>query len=559
MNYNWQIPPLEGNGDPIEIELGDGVAVFVVGANGSGKSALITHLSKATSALNVVRIAAHRQSWLQSSSVDLTPKSRKDIQQRIKNIDRQDDSRWKDDFAQPRSQVALFDLANAQNRVSREVLEMLKADAVEDAKTAAKLPSPLEAMNDILAVSSLSVQLSINQDGDFLTSHDGVTNFSITLLSDGERNAVMLAAQVLTAEPDTLFLIDEPERHLHRAIIEPMLSALFEKRKDCCFVVATHEPELPNSNSEAKVVIVRGCSWNGSVASGWDVDVLNPGVDIPDDIRRALLGARRRILFIEGETQSLDFPLVSALFPKLSIVPRGSCRDVERSVIGLTGSDELHWLHPLGLIDRDDRTVEEVAALEAQKVFALDVSAIESIFYSSRSISEMATLQAELLGGDAENLVSSASAAALAILDDDTKESLAARRAEKTARNKILNSLPDWRRIKETRGENLTIEADTTFEAELEKLNAAIRGNDLDSIVARFAIKKTRIPAIIAEQLKFANKRHFEEAIVTRAKKNTVFCTDCSSSEYLEWRYLHPFVIGIARQHLHDVLPVQYL
>lgn len=526
MNYNWRIPPLEGNGDQTEINLVTGGVVFVVGANGSGKSALITQLSKSTAALKVVRIAAHRQSWLNSSSVDLTPKARKDLQQNIRNRDQRDESRWKDDFAQPRSQVALFDLANAQNRVSREVFEMLKADAVEEATITAKLPSPLEAMNDILAISSLSVQLSINQDGDILASHDGETTFSITLLSDGERNAILLAAQVLTAEPDTLLLIDEPERHLHRAITEPLLSALFEKRSDCSFVIATHEPELPNSNPEAIVAIVRGCSWQGVAASGWDIDVLNPGVDIPDDIHRAIMGARRRILFIEGKTHSLDYPLVSALFPKLSIVPRGSCREVERSVIGLTGTDGVHWLHPFGLIDRDDRTDEEVLALQEQNVFALDVSAIESIFYSSNAISEMATLQAELLGDNAETLITSANTAALAILDDDTKNSLAARRAEKTVRNKLLSGLPDWRQIKETRGEKFVIEADTTFEGELQKLNEWIEGGDLGSIVARFAVKKTRIPSIIAESLRFTNKRSFEEAVVTRAKRDTAFRTN---------------------------------
>jgi ABC-type lipoprotein export system ATPase subunit len=529
MIHNWQIPPLDGEGAQTAIELTDGTAVFVVGANGSGKSALITQLSKSTGALKVTRIAAHRQSWLNSSSVDLTLKTRKQLQTNIESRDQRDESRWKDDYAEPRTQVALFDLANAQNRLSREVLELLKADAVEEATTTAKLPSPLESMNDILAVSSLSVRLSIEGDGDILASHDGETSFSITQLSDGERNAVMLAAQVLTAEPDTLFLIDEPERHLHRAITEPMLSALFEKRKDCCFVIATHEPELPYSNPDAKVVIVRDCSWNGAVASGWDIDILDPGIDIPDDIRRALLGARRRILFVEGETQSLDFPLVAALFPNLSVVPRGSCRDVERSVVGLTGSAELHWLSPLGLIDRDDRTDDEIAALEAQHVFSHEVSAIESIFYSLRSISEMAGIQAEIFGGNAEEMVNAATMAALEILDQETKETLAARRAEKTARNKLLSSLPNWRQIKETRGEKLEVAVDTTFGAELEILNAAIGANDLDSIVARFAIKRTRIPAIIAERLRFTNKRHYEEAVVTRAKKEATFHSDLRS------------------------------
>ena len=211
------------------------------------------------------------------------------------------------------------------------------------------------------------------------------------------------------------------------------------------------------------------------------------------------------------------------MFPNLSVVPRGSCRDVERSVVGLSGSAELHWLSPIGLIDRDDRTEEEVAALEAQDVFALDASAIESIFYSSQAISEIAGVQAEIFGGDAGELADTANAAALAILDQDTKETLAARRAEKTARNKLLRCLPEWRKIKETRGEKLEIEADTTFEEELDQLNAAVAANELDSIVKRFAIKKTRIPSVIAENLRFTNKRHYEEAVVTRAKKDVAF------------------------------------
>ncbi|MCT8327920.1 AAA family ATPase [Albidovulum sediminis] len=523
MRHPWRIPPLEGGGPETEVVLTNGSAVFVVGSNGSGKSALITQLSKSTGGLKVTRIAAHRQSWLQSSSVDLTPKTRRDLERNINTRDRQDEARWKDDYAQPRTQVALYDLANAQNRVSREVFALLKADSVEEATTAAKLPSPLESINNILAISSLTVQLSINDDGDILASHDGASNFSISQLSDGERNAVMLAAQILTAEPETLFLIDEPERHLHRSITEPMLSALFEKRSDCCFVIATHEPELPNCNLDARVVIVRGCSWNGAVASGWDVDILEPGVDVPDDVRRAILGARRRILFVEGETQSLDFPLISALYPSLSIVPRGSCTEVDRSVVGLAGTAALHWLSPIGLVDRDDRTEKEVAELEAKQVFALEVSAIESIFYSSRSLHEMAAVQADIFGIDAAALAAAANQAALSVLDQETKEVLAARRAEKTARNRMLSSLPTWREIREQRGAQLRVEIETTFQAELDRLDALIAASDLNSIVARYAIKKTRMPQVISDTLRFSTKRHYEEAVVARAKKKVDF------------------------------------
>ena len=38
-------------------------------------------------------------------------------------------------------------------------------------------------------------------------------------LSDGERNALLISAEILTAKDGTLLIIDEPERHLHRSII----------------------------------------------------------------------------------------------------------------------------------------------------------------------------------------------------------------------------------------------------------------------------------------------------------------------------------------------------
>ena len=60
---------------------------------------------------------------------------------------------------------------------------------------------------------------------------------------------MIIAAHVITADPGIVFLIDEPERHLHRSIIQPFLSALFNLRKDdCAFVIATHEIALPVEN-----------------------------------------------------------------------------------------------------------------------------------------------------------------------------------------------------------------------------------------------------------------------------------------------------------------------
>ena len=70
-------------------------------------------------------------------------------------------------------------------------------------------------------------------------------SFGIEQMSDGERNAMIMASQVITAERGCVLLIDEPERHFHRAIIVPFLKALFKHREDCVFIISTHEVALP--------------------------------------------------------------------------------------------------------------------------------------------------------------------------------------------------------------------------------------------------------------------------------------------------------------------------
>ena len=92
---------------------------------------------------------------------------------------------------------------------------------------------------------------------------NGGNGYSVAELSDGERNAFLIAADVLTAKPGTLILIDEPERHLHRSIISPLLKLLFDRRNDCAFIVSTHELMLPLDTPKASTLLMRSCEYQG--------------------------------------------------------------------------------------------------------------------------------------------------------------------------------------------------------------------------------------------------------------------------------------------------------
>jgi hypothetical protein len=56
---------------------------------------------------------------------------------------------------------------------------------------------------------------------------------------------------------------------------------------------------------------------------------------IDDNLKKDILGARRKLLFIEGTEHSLDKPLYALVFLNTSVVAKSSCRDVEHAVFGI--------------------------------------------------------------------------------------------------------------------------------------------------------------------------------------------------------------------------------
>ena len=388
------------SGDPLTIPVDMGHQVFIVGPNGSGKSALIQHGVTSLGTHNVRRISAHRQTWLQSAAINITPQSRRQFDQNLRAQESNPEYRWREWSSEQQVTSVLFDLTAKENDLARRIMEKSYAKeqtAVEE--IIARERPAFEQINDLLSQGGFAVTIRNSRGEEILAEHRQSGNsYSMAQMSDGERNAVILAANVLTVSPGTVLLIDEPERHLHRSIIEPLLSALFTQRTDCAFVISTHEIALPIANPAASVVILRSCLWNGSQASAWDAEVLESGANLPEDLKRDVLGARRRILFVEGAPNSLDLPLYRALFPELSVIPKGSCEEVIRAVKGLRGSYEHHHVEAIGLIDRDDRDENDVSELALDSVFALDVFSVESLHYCSDAIKAVACRQAESLG-----------------------------------------------------------------------------------------------------------------------------------------------------------------
>ena len=332
-------------------------------------------------------------------------------------------------------------------------------------------------------------------------------------MSDGERNAVLMAADILTARVGSLFLVDEPERHLHRSIITPLLRSLFTTRRDCAYVISTHEIGLPVDFPESRTLLLRECEFSGGQATAWDADLLESGEALDEQLQRDVLGARRRILFVEGRTStSLDQPLYALLFPDLSVVPKGSQSQVLHSVKGLRGARQIAWVEAFGIVDRDNRGDDEVAVLREDRVYALPWYSVESIYYHPDLQARIAQRRAQLLGSDSESALQAARESALMGVRQRV-DHIVQKRASATARGQAQESIPaiiDTDHILALP----SIDVPTLRDEERSNLEKAFDADDLKTIVERYPIRETGALAAIANGLGFQSCSEYERAVL---------------------------------------------
>ncbi len=519
---NLTIPRISG--DTLTIPVEHGQQLYVVGPNGAGKSALFQYWVSSMRVPTFKRIVAHRQTWLTSGSPDFSTQSRKQFERIRMSLDSQEDARWMEQRSIERQSALLFDLLAKDNSRNRAIGQYIDNNNPEEATAfAAKSTSPFRQLNDLLDLGTLKISLKNSDGEEILAQHkDNHLSYSMAQMSDGERAATILAATVLVADPGTIFLIDEPERHLHRSIIEPFLSALFGQRLDCAFVISTHEITLPMANPTARIIMLRSCGWQDNKPVSWDTELLESGEHLPEDLKRDILGSRRRILFVEGTANSLDLPLYSALFPELSVIPKGSCDEVIRAVKGLRSSQGHHRVEAFGLIDRDDRAQDEIEELAKGNVFALDVCSAEALYYCWYAIEAIGRRQEESLDYEPNTLINKATQSGLKALNKKClPEKMAAMQCERRVRNQIEALAPDWRKIQKS-GEEIQLPPaiKSPYTGELSQFRKLANANDMDELIARYPLKKSDVFDKIAQALECGNKENYQRMVIARIRKD---------------------------------------
>lgn len=362
--------------NPSPITFATGSSLVFVGANGSGKTRLAMYIEE-TLADKAHRISAHRALILNSDVPKISEHNalaglRTGNPDKNAEIGHRSKHRW-----QRKGAVALlsdFDfLVQALfAEQSNTALKTHRRASAGDVGTVdrTKFEQLVEIWQRLLPhrelhISGDSIQASIAGD---------VATYSAGEMSDGERAIFYLIAQVLVAAVDSVLIVDEPELHVHRAIMAKLWDELEAARSDCAFLFITHDIDFAASRNAQKFTIdeYHPGPW-------WKLRSIPDGTGFGENTATLILGSRVPVLFVEGTKTSLDFAIYRCCFPGWTVIPSGSCQQVIHAVITMRANAEFTRIKCAGLVDADDFAAEEKEVMSSRGIAVLPVSEIENL------------------------------------------------------------------------------------------------------------------------------------------------------------------------------------
>ncbi len=374
---NVKIPTSSGE---LSIDLESGRSILFVGANGAGKTRLGVWIEDKISSEKVRRISAHRsltmsdnltlisldraQSGLSSGLADLGG---------IKKA-----HRWKQNPAT--ALLSDYDfllqaLFADHSRASIEYVEQKRFGSDPEIPNTALLK-----LKDIWECLLPHRKFRLLEAGIKVIPSNGQSEYAGSQMSDGERVIFYLLGHSLLAPKDGILIIDEPELHVHKAILGRLWDLIESARPDCAFIYISHDLDFVVARPAASKYVVRAYEQ----PNNWEIEELPKNTELPDRVVSELIGSRQPVLFVEGERGSLDAFIYRCAFPNYLIQPIGGCEAVIHAVASFRKNLSLHRIGEVrGCVDADARDVEEIEYLKNQGVFVLSVAEIENVLLKS--------------------------------------------------------------------------------------------------------------------------------------------------------------------------------
>lgn len=365
-----KLPPNQEYPQGYELDLKERVLV-AIGANGSGKTRFGAWLDT-TLGTKALRVSAHRALSF-PDKVQPTDLMEAEKLLLIGNDRIQSGKRFKD---KPETTL-LNDYAALLTYLVSE--RFVACDEYADAmgRTDKRLEPPITKLRQVKQIweAVLPARELLMSGSRFETKNRRSSDrYHAQDMSDGERGVFYLIGEALSVPMNGVFIVDEPELHLHRAIQSRLWDAIEAARPDCTFVYITHDLGFAASRKDATKL------WLKEYTTGkWDWELVSDTDELPEPLLLEVMGSRFPVIFVEGDRSSLDYFIYSRLFQTHTIVPCGSCEAVIHSAQSFRERKEIHHHSCLGIVDADVRAEDDVVLLGQGGVQVLPVAIIENL------------------------------------------------------------------------------------------------------------------------------------------------------------------------------------
>ena len=247
------------------------------------------------------------------------------------------------------------------------------------------------------------------EDGTFRFSKGVSKKFAYKNLSGGEKAAFDLILDIAIARKyfdNTLYCIDEPEAHMHAHLQGKLLSALFQLiPEECQLMIATHSIGMMSMAQEIQLEHPESVVYLNFDGHNFDESVvIEPTTPNKAFWRQAYkiafgdladLVAPRQIVICEGEpitsppkkNHSIDAfcfnKIFEAEFPETEFISMGNDlevindrRGLREALTKLLGATKI-----IRIIDRDDRSADEITRLGDEGIRVLPRRNLESLLF----------------------------------------------------------------------------------------------------------------------------------------------------------------------------------
>jgi len=336
-------------------------------------------------------------------------------------------------------------------------------------------------------------------------------------MSDGERCIFYLIGEVLCAPEGSIIIIDEPEMHIHVSLIKRLFDLIEAERPDCAFIYLTHSIDFAFSRQNAIRI------WAKSYDNGiWDYEILDGETPIPDQLYLEIIGSRQPVIFMEGDSSSIDYEIYSQVFSEYTLKSVNSCNKVIQITKSFNDAKRFHNIESFGIIDRDRRDKTDINNLVSKNIWVLDVAEAENLLL----LEDVVKTVAEHMGKDPDetfsavkkNLVNFFAREMLSQVLLFFRDVLSRRYLELT--DFKSQDLADV--ISEIDTKYAGIDRNMIYDGIKADFQKILDEDDYDGILRVFNLKNALIPnSKVCEETGVRNKEEYRKLLITLLKKDS--------------------------------------